>query len=71
MMHCLEQLSKAAYVEIKEHSMIYRRLPIPQLHARAIAEEIGERLRFLMAMKPSRLSHRLLVLMQRLAKLDR
>ena len=50
--------------------MIYRKLHITQLHARAISDEIGERLRFLTAMKPARLTHRLLVLMQRLAKVD-
>ena len=51
--------------------MTYRKLHITQLHARAISDEIAERLRFLTAKKPLRLSHRLLVLMQRLAKAER
>jgi hypothetical protein len=51
--------------------MIHRKLHITQVHARAIRDEIGERLRCLTAMKPLRLPHRLLVLMQRLAKAER
>jgi hypothetical protein len=51
--------------------MTYRKLHITQIHALAISDEIGERLRCLTAMKPLRLPHRLLVLMQRLAKAER
>ncbi|WP_426611322.1 hypothetical protein [Bradyrhizobium sp. McL0616] len=51
--------------------MTYRKLHITQLHARAISEEIGERLRFLTALKPLRLSSRLLVLLKRLKKSER
>ena len=51
--------------------MIYRKVHIARLHIRAISDEIGERLRLLTTANPLRLSHRLLVLMQRLAKAER
>jgi hypothetical protein len=51
--------------------MIDRKLHITQIHARAISDEIGERLRFLAAMKPLQLPHRMLVLIQRLARAER
>lgn len=51
--------------------MTYRNATIAQLHIRAITDEIGERLRSLMPVKPLRLPHRLLGLMQRLAKAER
>jgi hypothetical protein len=51
--------------------MTYRKVHIAHLHIRAISDEIGERLRLLTTANPLRLSHRLLVLMQRLAKAER
>lgn len=51
--------------------MTHRKVHIAHFHIRAITDEIGERLRFLTKMKPLRLSHRLLVLMQRLGKAER
>jgi hypothetical protein len=51
--------------------MTYRRVETTRLSIRAIRDEIGERLRFLVARKPLLLSLRLLVLMQRLKKADR
>jgi hypothetical protein len=46
--------------------MTYRKVQVSHLHIRAIMDEISERLRFLAKVKPLPLSHRLLVLMQRL-----
>jgi hypothetical protein len=50
--------------------MSYRRIEADQLHISAISDEIGERLRFLAGTKPLLQSHRLLLLIQRLAKAD-
>jgi hypothetical protein len=51
--------------------MTYRKVQVSHLHVRAIMDEIGERLRFLAKTKPLQLSHRLMVLMQRLRKAER
>ena len=51
--------------------MTYRRVQIAHVHIRAISDEIGERLRYLVTAKSLRLSHRLQVLMQRFKKAER